>query len=64
MMSTRPLPEKPCVQCGRPFSWRKKWQRDWEAVRYCSARCRGEARTARHGTRKGAINAARGMGET
>jgi hypothetical protein len=34
------LPEKICVACQRPFVWRKKWARDWEAVRYCSDRCR------------------------
>ncbi|MGC6437790.1 MAG: DUF2256 domain-containing protein [Flavobacteriaceae bacterium] len=25
--------------CGRPFSWRKKWKRDWENVKYCSKKC-------------------------
>ncbi|WMC11863.1 DUF2256 domain-containing protein [Oceanimonas pelagia] len=35
-----PLPHKTCPVCGRPFSWRKKWARDWEHVRYCSERCR------------------------
>ena len=35
------LPEKVCETCGRRFSWRKKWARDWESVRYCSKRCRG-----------------------
>jgi len=34
------LPQKPCVACGRPFTWRRKWARDWERVRYCSERCR------------------------
>ncbi|NBW96294.1 MAG: DUF2256 domain-containing protein [Planctomycetia bacterium] len=34
------LPQKICVACGRPFSWRKKWERCWEQVRYCSDRCR------------------------
>jgi hypothetical protein len=34
-------PEKVCETCGRRFSWRKKWARDWAAVRYCSRRCRG-----------------------
>jgi hypothetical protein len=34
------LPEKTCIACGRPFSWRRKWARDWENVRYCSDRCR------------------------
>jgi hypothetical protein len=33
------LPQKLCAHCGRPFSWRKKWSRDWEQVRYCSAAC-------------------------
>ena len=33
-------PEKTCACCGRRFSWRKKWERDWEQVRYCSASCR------------------------
>ena len=34
------LPTKLCVQCGLPFAWRKKWERDWNAVKYCSERCR------------------------
>jgi len=34
------LPQKICACCGLAFSWRKKWERDWEAVRFCSDRCR------------------------
>jgi hypothetical protein len=34
------LPSKDCAHCGLPFSWRKKWERDWEQVKYCSERCR------------------------
>jgi hypothetical protein len=34
------LPTKVCECCQRPFAWRKKWERDWERVRYCSDRCR------------------------
>ena len=34
------LPQKTCATCGKPFTWRKKWERDWEAVKYCSDRCR------------------------
>lgn len=34
------LPSKPCASCGRPFSWRKKWERCWDEVRFCSDRCR------------------------
>ncbi|MFL2789058.1 MAG: DUF2256 domain-containing protein [Paracoccaceae bacterium] len=33
------LPEKNCVICNRPFSWRKKWQTVWSEVKYCSKRC-------------------------
>lgn len=40
------LPEKPCAACGRPFVWRKKWERVWEEVRFCSDRCRREGRRA------------------
>ncbi|MDQ1091112.1 hypothetical protein QE400_000525 [Xanthomonas sacchari] len=38
------LPQKPCLHCGRPFRWRKKWEKVWDAVTYCSDRCRGERR--------------------
>ncbi|MCB1419555.1 MAG: DUF2256 domain-containing protein [Notoacmeibacter sp.] len=41
------LPRKECVHCARPFTWRRKWVRDWEVVRYCSDRCRNEARAKR-----------------
>jgi hypothetical protein len=34
------LSEKKCLVCGRPFVWRKKWQRVWEEVKYCSDKCR------------------------
>ncbi|KAA1191869.1 DUF2256 domain-containing protein [Pseudohalioglobus sediminis] len=34
------LPSKICPVCERPFSWRKKWCRDWANVIYCSERCR------------------------
>jgi len=34
------LPQKICVACGRPFAWRKKWEKVWEDVKFCSDRCR------------------------
>lgn len=34
------LPTKVCPVCQRPFAWRKKWERNWDEVRYCSERCR------------------------
>jgi hypothetical protein len=33
-------PSKPCARCGRTITWRKKWARDWESVRWCSDACR------------------------
>lgn len=33
--------EKCCVVCGRRILWRRKWRKDWDAVRYCSRVCRG-----------------------
>ena len=31
------LPEK---ICQLPFSWRKKWEKNWEEVVYCSDKCK------------------------
>ncbi|WP_205853216.1 DUF2256 domain-containing protein [Zhengella mangrovi] len=50
-LKSKGLPQKVCAACGRPFAWRRKWARDWEAVRYCSDRCRrqGRMRPGGHG---------------
>ncbi len=46
------LPSKPCHACGRPFDWRKKWEKVWDEVKFCSDRCRADAKkSARAGTR-------------
>lgn len=34
------LPAKICVVCNRPFNWRKKWEKVWDQVKYCSDKCR------------------------
>jgi hypothetical protein len=31
---------KPCQACGRTITWRRKWARDWDDVKYCSDACR------------------------
>jgi hypothetical protein len=41
-----PRPEKVCPVCKRPFQWRKKWERDWDRVLYCSDKCRRDAKKA------------------
>ncbi len=42
----RQLPEKPCAVCGRTITWRRKWERDWDQVRYCSDACRRRGTTS------------------
>ncbi|MBY0311322.1 MAG: DUF2256 domain-containing protein [Phycisphaerales bacterium] len=39
-------PSKVCTVCGREITWRKKWERDWENVRYCSDGCRKRKNSA------------------
>jgi hypothetical protein len=38
------LPTKVCAHCARPFAWRKSFAKVWDEVKYCSDRCRGDAR--------------------
>jgi len=45
------LPSKPCLACGRPMSWRKRWARNWDEVKYCSEACR----RGRQGTQGGHV---------
>lgn len=39
------LPQKTCIVCDRPFSWRKKWEKVWEEVKFCSEKCRSNKKT-------------------
>jgi len=39
------LPTRRCAACGLTMTWRKRWARTWDEVRYCSDRCR-RTRTA------------------
>ncbi|WP_395085866.1 DUF2256 domain-containing protein [Gracilimonas sp.] len=32
--------QKVCPVCDKPFSWRKKWAKDWNQAKYCSERYR------------------------
>ena len=40
------LPSKPCVACGRPMTWRRRWAHDWDEVKFCSQACRKARRPA------------------
>ncbi|PSW21944.1 DUF2256 domain-containing protein [Photobacterium sanctipauli] len=47
-MKKSQLPSKQCKVCGLPFTWRKKWEKVWHDVKYCSNRCRMQ-RKVKHG---------------
>jgi hypothetical protein len=53
MQKKRDLPQKTCVTCGRAFTWRKKWEKVWDEVRYCSRRCRGARSEVAEGAGRG-----------
>jgi hypothetical protein len=33
------LPQKLCIVCKRSFRWRKKWEKVWDDIKYCSHKC-------------------------
>ena len=39
------IASKICVVCKRSFNWRKKWEKDWKEVKYCSKKCRINKKT-------------------
>ncbi|ROH93679.1 DUF2256 domain-containing protein [Stagnimonas aquatica] len=43
------LPSKICLHCGRPMVWRRKWEKVWEQLRYCSEACRAGRHPGRPG---------------
>ncbi|MEC8086139.1 MAG: DUF2256 domain-containing protein [Pseudomonadota bacterium] len=43
-MKKSDLPRKICPVCGLSFVWRKKWERNWDDVIYCSEKCRSNKR--------------------
>ncbi len=62
---------KSCVVCGREITWRKKWERNWPEIKYCSDGCRRRAKSTTASGEDGALEAAilallaeRGAGKT
>ena len=39
---SRNYKSKNCASCGRAFSWRKRFIKCWDEVKYCSRACRAE----------------------
>lgn len=59
--------DKTCATCGRTIEWRKKWDSAWDALRYCSDRCRRHKPSALDGQLEEAIltiATTRGAGKT
>lgn len=55
---------KICVACGRPMEWRKSWAKNWDAVKYCSDRCRsGKAGAQEQGYEAVILRLLRSRGE-
>ena len=49
--------QKDCVICGRPFTWRKKWERCWDEVTTCSKSCNAARRKqSRHNRGKTTVS--------
>lgn len=46
-MSKKQYENKICIVCNRPFEWRKKWEKVWDEVKYCSQKCRKNKKNAR-----------------
>lgn len=44
------LPVKTCVVCERPFTWRKKWESNWDEITTCSKRCNAERKALKRDT--------------
>lgn len=36
-----PHKDKLCKTCRRPIQWQKKWELDWDIVKFCSEACSG-----------------------
>lgn len=50
-LSMRSMPPDPksCAVCGRTIEWRRKWERSWNEVKYCSEACRRRKATVTDG---------------
>jgi len=50
------LPQKVCVTCERPFTWRKKWEKCWDEVTTCSKSCNGKRKNLKQRENRGDTN--------
>ena len=57
------LPQKMCVVCNRPFTWRKKWERCWDEVTTCSKSCNAKRKKNNQREREKGEEGTRGSAE-
>jgi len=57
------LPQKICVVCDRPFTWRKKWERCWDEVTTCSKSCNAKRKKNNQREREKGEEGTRGSAE-
>lgn len=57
------LPQKICVVCNRPFTWRKKWERCWDEVTTCSKSCNAKRKKNNQREREKGEEGTRGSAE-
>ncbi|MBT3851834.1 MAG: DUF2256 domain-containing protein [Gammaproteobacteria bacterium] len=38
------LETKVCQYCNRSFEWRKKWERSWDEIKFCSKGCKSKSK--------------------
>ncbi len=56
--------EKICESCGRRMEFRRRWEKNWEAVKYCSDECRRNKLRFDYRPEILALLAERGAGKT
>jgi hypothetical protein len=52
---TTPHKDKLCKTCRRPIQWQKKYEQDWDVIKYCSDACGGHKPGAADATLEAAI---------
>ncbi len=57
-------PPKICESCGRSFEYRKKWEKNWDSVKYCSDECRSNKKRFDYSSQILDLLAVRGFSKT
>lgn len=58
------MDSKICATCGRTIEYRKKWEKNWADIKYCSDQCRKQKSKSNYKDQILALLEARGAGKT